>query len=319
MVTGTGGFSVLSTSGSVSFKGSGLSDTLTGAEGKDSLSGADGNDSISGMAGGDVLEGQSGNDTLVGGDGNDTLTGGAGADTFYVLRGGLLGTASNNTSGGTGNLSQQSNTDAITDLGNGNDVLIVEQGRLYGSASYNYDYQLGIPYGLDVQTIVDATLVGSWTATAASYNRGQTVNLSTPGYAVNLLAITQGSAGFNVTNTGAATALTGSAFNDKLIGGEGNDTLKGGGGTDTLTGGGGVNSFEVDSGSDQITDLKSADLLKIGTGASATATVGDAYTAVAANLTMGGTLSLRSAGYAVDLSAIVTGTGGFRCSAQVGR
>jgi Ca2+-binding RTX toxin-like protein len=50
-----------------------------------------------------------------------------------------------------------------------------------------------------------------------------------------------------VTNTGAGTTLTGSAFDDKLTGGEGDDTLVGGGG-DQLSGGEGQDTFVGASG-----------------------------------------------------------------------
>jgi Ca2+-binding RTX toxin-like protein len=80
-------------------------------------------------------------------------------------------------------------------------------------------------------------------ATSQISNAG-TANLTTAGYAVNLTTAS-GPNGYAVTNTGAATTLTGSAFNDTLSGGAGADTLVGGPGSDT---------YIVDSVTDTITE-----------------------------------------------------------------
>jgi len=151
----------------------------------------------------DTLIGGSGNDTLSGGAGNDLLTGGAGNDTFRITAG----------------------TDTITDLGDGDDVLIVSAGA-----------------------IANATIVANYTATSATTNAG-IVNLSINNGINADLTAAGGSTGYTLTaSTGnspnlLASTLTGSRFADTLIGGAGNDILTGGGGADVLTGGAGNNQF----------------------------------------------------------------------------
>ncbi len=162
-------------------------DELHGRGGDDQLFGGNGEDNLIGDEGSDTLDGGADNDQLDGGYGNDTLTGGAGDDLFTV----------------------NDDTDTITDLGNGNDILSVGPGA-----------------------IANATVVADWTATALTTN-DSTVNISTAGFGVNL-ALAGGGNGFSVTNTGAATTLTGSAQNDTLTAGTGADMLIGGAGNDTL-------------------------------------------------------------------------------------
>jgi hypothetical protein len=162
------------------------------------------NDSLYGLAGDDTLNGVGGNDTLSGGAGNDSLTGGTGVDTFLVGEG----------------------TDAITDLGNGADILMVSAGAT-----------------------ANATVYAAWTASTTTSNSG-IANLSTYGTAVNLEAVTKGTSGYNLTNMGTATMLTGSALADTLTGGVGNDTLTGGAGNDTLNGGLGRDTLVGGAGAD---------------------------------------------------------------------
>ncbi len=122
--------------------------------------------------------------------------------------------------------------DAITDLGNGADTLFVSFGAT-----------------------VNATIHSSgWTASADSVNHGSATLISA-GYAVDLSQITTGN-GFEIRNTGAASAFTGSIANDTLIGGDGNDTLSSGSGNDVLEGGAGNDTYVVDSTTDSITELE---------------------------------------------------------------
>ena len=97
--------------------------------------------------------------------------------------------------------------------------------------------------------IANATVTTAWTATSATTNSG-TATITTSGLAVNLAAVTTGTTGFNVINTGVATTLTGSGLADKLTGGIGNDTLSGGAGNDTLIGGLGNDSLTGGAGTD---------------------------------------------------------------------
>jgi Ca2+-binding RTX toxin-like protein len=269
------GLNTWALSGNDTLNGSNYSDYLIGYDGNDSISGAGGNDTLDGGTGNDTLSGGAGNDTLIGGLGNDTyyvdatgdvVTEGASAGTDTIISAlatysisaltnienltysgssnatltgngvanTLTGSSGNDTlSGGAGNdtlvgglgadaltggdgadtFTVASGTDTITDLGNGQDILKV-------SAS----------------AIANATVTTAWTATVGTTNAG-TATISTNGLAVNLAAITGGTNGYSVTNTGSATTLTGSAKGDTLVGGSGSDTLVGGLGTDNMDGG----------------------------------------------------------------------------------
>ncbi len=143
--------------------------------------------------------------TIVGSGFADILNGFSG-DT---LTGGLGADAFNVTNG----------TETITDLGNGADVLNVS-----------------------VNSTVNATVVSKWKATSSSINNG-VANLITTGYSVDLSSITLGSNGFSITNTGSATTLKGSKFNDVITGIAG----------DSMTGGAGADTFIITAGNNSVT------------------------------------------------------------------
>ena len=84
--------------------------------------------------------------------------------------------------------------------------------------------------------IANASLDSAWVASTNTINNGS-VNITTPGLEVNLSAVTKGTTGYKITNTGNATQLIGSALKDLIIGGADNDTLIGGLGKDVLKGG----------------------------------------------------------------------------------
>ncbi|MFM8702257.1 MAG: beta strand repeat-containing protein, partial [Hyphomicrobiales bacterium] len=104
--------------------------------------------------------------------------------------------------------------------------------------------------------------------------------------------------------------------------GGGDDTLDGGAGNDTLTGGGGADLFIVNAGTDTISDLGrgrydytvlqggyvAQDVLQVGFGATANATLDRNWTATAAS-TNAGTAFINANGLNADLSAITTGLG----------
>lgn len=178
----------------------------------------------------DYLAGTAGNDSINALAGNDTIDGGEGNDT---LIGGLGVDTFNITTG----------TDQVMDLGAGGaDVLLVSS-----------------------SAIVNATLTAAWSATAATSNSGA-ANLSSAGFSLNLSAVSSGSIGFSVTNTGKATSFTGSNLADSLAGGIGNDTLAGSGGTDRLSGGLGNDSINAGAGADTVMGGRGADGLAGGTG-----------------------------------------------------
>jgi hypothetical protein len=171
--------------------------------------GTTGIDTMTGAGLGDWLYGNDGNDVLSGVGGNDTMSGGAGNDS-------LTGGAGSDT------FNVDIGTDSVTDFGLGADILVVATGAT-----------------------ATVTMAAAWTAAATTVNNG-VVNITTNGFAVNLAAAT-GSAGFNVTNTGAVgTTLTGSSAANRLTSGAGTDTLVGGAGDDT---------YVVNATSDLVTEL----------------------------------------------------------------
>ena len=309
------------------------SDTLTTVE---NLIGGDWNDTLTGSSTDNRIEGGAGNDTISGGTGNDTLVGGTGNDIFVVdvvgdtvieavdagtdniqsiiswtlgdnienltltgtaaisatgnaLNNILIGNSAANTlTGGSGNdtltgiggidtFNVSAGTDTITDLGNGGaDILNVSVGAT-----------------------VNATVTTAWTATATTVNKG-TANITTNGLAVNLAAITStatGNIGYNVTNNGAATTLTGSSLGDRLYGGTGNDVLVGGAGTDTLDGKTGSDIFIIAATGDHAA-AEFAD-----TGTSGTDEV--RFTSTTAN----STLTLYAGDTGIERAVTGTGTG----------
>ena len=282
--------------------GNSLNNMLYGGKGNNVLDGGAGNDTVSYFYASAAVTANlatsaaqdtkaSGMDTfrnienLIGSPYNDTLIGNVAAN---VLNG---GSGNDNLTGGAGldTFTVASGTDTITDLGNGVDILTVAS-----TATAN------------------ATLAAAWTATAATTNSG-TANITTSGLAVNLAAVTTGTVGYKVTNTGIATTLTGSSFTDTLIGGAGNDKLVGGLGNDNLTGGAGLDTFTVASGTDTITDLGNggADVLTVASTATANASLAAAWTATVAT-TNSGTANITTSGLAVNLAAVTTGTVGYK-------
>ena len=116
----------------------------------------------------------------------------------------------------------------------------------------------------------------------------------------------------NLIGGGFNDTLTGNNTNNALSGGAGNDTLVGGLGDDNLTGGLGLDRFTVASGIDTITDLGAGgvDILTIDAGATANATVTAAWKA-AVTTTNSGVANITTNGLAVNLAAVITGTGSF--------
>ena len=221
------------------------------------------------------LIGTAGDDVLNGNLGDDTLNGGLGNDKL---------------SGGMGNDSFiiGSGIDTIADLGAGGaDSLIVASGAT-----------------------ANATVTAAWIASATTFISG-VANISSAGFTVNLGAVTASNSGFKVTNTGVATSFIGSKSVDTLIGGTGNDTIDGGAGDDSLTGGAGADNFIIASGTDTITDLGAggADVLVVGSGATANAITKSAWIATAAS-SNNGAVNVSTSGLAVNL-ALVSGTNGF--------
>ncbi len=153
---------------------------------------------------------------------DNNLSGNGGPNTID----GALGNDTLTGAGGVDQFVVSAGQDVVTDLGNGGpDALVVQAGAT-----------------------VTATVTANWVANLATSNLG-IANVMTAARSVNLAAVTSG-AGFNVTNTGAATALIGSSLADTLVGGSGNDTIVGGNGNDTLIGNSGSDSMTGGAGAD---------------------------------------------------------------------
>jgi Ca2+-binding RTX toxin-like protein len=179
--------------------------------------------------------------------------------------------------------------DFITDLSQGDNLSV----NLYGDAS--------------------ATLVTDWTARVYTSNDGR-AHLTASGHDVNL-NLAAGTKGFTISNAGNGSDVRfiGSRQNDTLIGGSGNDFLNGGAGNDILTGGAGGDTFKIAGGNDIITDLgRGADTLNVNLYGSVTATLAGDWTPDW-NTNSDGAVSLKTAGFNVDLSA-VEGTRGWDIS-----
>ena len=285
---------------------------LTGSNFNDTLTGGSGNDTLDGGSGNDSLDGGVGNDTLIGGDGNDTLNGGTGTDTASYITAGagislslalagaqanvgvgsdtlvnienLLGSIYNDTLTGdaNANLLDGAAGDDTLDGGDGNDTVQGGAGSdtLVGGAGND---SLDGGDGIDVASFATAT-------SAVTVSLAVAAAQATGGAGSDTLV--------NIEN------LLGSAFNDTLTGDASANRLDGGAGNDTLTGGAGADTFVVGSGSDSIADLGNGgnDVLQVAAGASATGTVTAAWVAGAGS-SNAGTVTLSSAGFAVDLSA----------------
>ncbi|NDA00074.1 MAG: calcium-binding protein, partial [Betaproteobacteria bacterium] len=228
-------------------------DTITGGLGADSISAGAGNDAVFGGSGSDTLIGGAGSDSLDGGTGNDSLEGGEGGDT---IRG---GEGDNTLTGGGGDdlFWVDVGTATVTDLGYGGaDRLVVRAGA-----------------------VANATLSAAFTArTDGDWSGNEGVaNLFTNGFAVNLAAAAadaqKPTPGWKVTNTGAATTLTGSDVSDTLTGGAGADVIDGGAGVDTAVYVAGAtialnpstSKWEVTGGEDSTTDVvENVEVIKIG-------------------------------------------------------
>jgi Ca2+-binding RTX toxin-like protein len=369
VTTGTIGYKVTNTGSATTLTGSALADTLMGGMGNDGLVGGIGNDTLTGGSGNDSIDGGLGEDAVVfslalsdytvtynsstasysvaaktGNEGTDTVTNveyfqfSDGARYASALQSIITGTTENDSLGGT------SGDDQLLGLGGndslsgglGNDILTGGAGTDTFIVANGTDIitDLGAG-GADVLSVssgaaANATINTAWTASAATINRG-TANISTNGLVVNLAAVTTGTIGYKVTNTGIASTLTGSALADTLIGGVGNDSLVGGAGNDTLIGGLGIDTFTVASGTDTITDLGAggADILSVGNGATANATIvykvatiiagsngiifrNNSEWTASASTTNSGTANISTNGLVVNLAAVTTGAYGYK-------
>ncbi len=272
---------------SLTVKGVGGQNFITGTSSKNTLNGTALGDTISGLAANDKLYGGAGDDLLVGGAGKDILdgqsggdemSGGADNDTYFVedINDVIIELANEGTdivnSSASFTLSANverltlTGTENINATGNaGNNTLLGNSGanRLEGkdgSDSLNggagADLMLG-GAGSDSYTVGDINdaLIELYNQGTDSVSSSITFILSPT---LENLTLTgsgaiegSGNASKNTLNgNGAANTLLGFGSADKLSGGLGADILNGGTGKDTLTGGGDADAFQFgDAGS----------------------------------------------------------------------
>ncbi|WP_434783318.1 proprotein convertase P-domain-containing protein [Gimibacter soli] len=265
--------------------GSARADTLYGMQGDDNLNGDAGNDTLIGGAGNDVLVGKAGADRMEGGDGNDQLWAGAGDDMADIVLGGR---GNDTLGGGSGNdlLVGGSGTDLI--FGSiGDDTIWVgdenSQSETTSNTAWGGDGNDRIHGGAGADTLAggkgDDTLIGGDGNDIFYGGKGDDNDTGRND-------VIEGGAGNDTIYGGVgADDLDGGTGNDQLWGGLGNDTLTGGGGDDTFV-------FQSGTGSDTITDFKTADDILDLAGTSAAITTTAALKAAASSVSGGITIDL---------------------------
>jgi Ca2+-binding RTX toxin-like protein len=199
----------------------------------------------------------------------------------------------------------------------GNDIMTGGDGHdtfsITGGQDFITDLSRGDNLNVNLYGDVSATLATAWTPRAHTSNDGR-AHLTASGHDVDV-SLVKGTKGFTISNAGNGTDVRfiGSVRDDILIGGSGSDFLNGGAGNDVLTGGAGGDTFSIAGGNDVITDLgRGADTLNVNLYGRVTATLAGDWTPDD-NTGSDGAVSLKTAGYNVDLSA-VGGTQGWDIS-----
>ncbi len=201
-----------------------------------------------------LISGSAYADTILGGSADDSIAGGAGHDSLQ---------------GGQG-LDTLDGGDGIDLLmgGDGDDLLLAQDsdGLIDGGAGSD---SASFAAAIAATLLSDADLVGVERVLISNSSSDATYDLSVQ---------TEG------------LAISGGTRADRIIGTQAADTLSGGGGNDTLTGGNGLDRFDVEAGTDTITDLKAGETLTIAAGATAIATGIVDFTRIA--VSGAGTLSI---------------------------
>ena len=228
----------------------------------------------------DILTGNNKNNQLQGNSGSDSLAGGAGNDTI---------------DGGAGN-------DTVIFKGNFADYI-----TSYSAATKTF-------------TIKDKTVARDDADSITSTEYFQFADSTKSAESLISLSSASGNSS-NTSNTKNITliggsgndVITGQSGDDSLSGFNGNDSLDGAGGNDTLVGGRGKDKFTIAAGTDRVADLGAggSDVLIVTAGATANVYVAAAWTASVSSTNFG-TTNLTTPGYAVNLSAVVSGSTGFR-------
>jgi Ca2+-binding RTX toxin-like protein len=241
------------------------------------------NNRIQGGAGNDSILSGAGNDTLMGGSGSDNLSGDSGGDT-------LIGGDGNDTVKG----------------GDGTDLIVGGDGA--GDDSYDGGAGVDTVKYLSAEAAIQIDVSKS-IGFARSISLDSKIGNDKLSNIENIIA---GNHADVVVGNVAANKIDGENGNDSINALAGNDTIDGGGGNDTLSGGLGVDTFNITAGTDRVMDLGAggADVLSVSSGATVNATVAATWTATTAS-SNSGTANLTSAGFAVNLSAVVSGGVGF--------
>jgi Ca2+-binding RTX toxin-like protein len=291
--------------------GSDGDNVIIGSNGNDTIDGGDGQDTLLGGAGNDTLIGGLGDDVVNGGTGNDNMTGGAGDDTYVidslldVITEGagdandtvqinrtvdltqvpfleiehvvLTGAAAINATGDEGNntLTGNAGTNILTG-GAGNDTLTGNAGNDTLNGGTGDDAMDG-GAGNDTYVVdsLSDTVTESIPGAAGGVDLVQSaVDFTLDAGATNVEHLTLTGSALNGTGNALNNILTGNSGNNQLTGGAGNDRLIGNEGDDTLDGGTGLDTMIGGLGDDTYT----VDLVKVGTGATATVKLQDPLT-----------------------------------------
>ena len=307
-------------------------DLLVGNNKNNALYGGAGSDELKGGGGDDVVDGGKGDDLIIGGDGagDDTYIGGEGVDTIKYTsaiaaitvdlrpnnqgEGYATSTAGNDASGiGRDTLSDIENIIA----GNYADVLIGSSAANNLSGGDGNDEIVGDD-GND--TLIGGK--GNDTLNGGIGNDSMSGGLGDDIYVVDNASdkvIENANQGIDTIQTTLSTLTLNANFENLIFVGSaafkgtGNtvaNVMTGGSGNDTLTGGTGIDTFNVTAGTDSITDfgVGGAEILSVSSGSIANVTVAAGWTATSAS-SNSGTANLSTKGFAVNLSAITTGSG----------
>lgn len=285
------------------YRGTSVSDSLTGSGANDVILGFGGDDTISGAEGNDVLNGGAGSDSLIGGAGDDTYAFAAGDGVDQIDEQSGADTISFASGIAFSDLAFEFRASAsdvdlnISFVGNAGDEIVVRHWLTPGSAVEQLRFSDG--------TIVDLASLASTLPLRLDDN-------------ANTFAL--GSFSGPVYGMGGNDSLTGGSLNDQIYGGDGNDTISGGAGNDSLAGDAGDDFLDGGAGADTlqgglgndtyiVSDTTDIVVENVGEGIdSVTSSVGYALGANIENLTLG---SGAQNGTGNELDNIIIGTANF--------